>query len=492
MTNYQQLKAIFQCYYSLDQINGILSWDRQVMMPKKGFEIRKAQQILLDDLANETICDPNVGQLIADCDPSNLSAFEQRDFALMKKIFIHKTAIPQKLQQSFTKLGLETEFIWAEAKANNDFKNFNKSFKKLVEMVREIASIKSEILGVTAYEALIDQYDEGRKEQELDELFAKLSKDLPPLIDQIIAQQQQPTQFLNDYPIALQKQLGLKIMKQFGADDSWCRADESAHPFSSSEPGDGRITTRYIKGDFISGLMAFIHETGHALYDNNRPLATMFQPIGQFQGMALHESQSLFLEMQIGRSRSFCEFLAPQICEIFSLKSSACNAQTLFNNINFVQKSYIRVDADEATYPLHVMLRYEIEKALIYKEVETDDLPEIWNEKLAKYLGLNAPEISKGVLQDIHWSDGTFGYFPTYSLGAIYAANIAVRVKQLIPNYDALIAQGQFGQIINCLKEHIHQKAASKNAQQIVQDFCGFAPNADVFIDYLKGKYLAQ
>jgi carboxypeptidase Taq len=236
--------------------------------------------------------------------------------------------------------------------------------------------------------------------------------------------------------------------------------------------------------------MAFIHESGHSLYDNHRPLETMLQPIGQFQGMALHESQSLFLEMQIGRSKSFCKFLAPQICDIFGLNNKICNQETLFNKINFVKKSYIRVDADEVTYPLHIIMRYQIEKELIYNKIQSDDLPEVWNDKLKHFFDLKPPKVSQGVLQDIHWSDGTFGYFPTYSLGAIYAAGIAKKIKGLIPDYNQLIAKGDFVDIITCLKSNIHQRCAQDSADNIIKDFCGFSSDADVFTDYLKEKYL--
>ena len=489
MVEYKKLKEIFKRYYLLEKVNEILGWDRQVMMPEGGFTMRKEQQIFLDDLSNEIVCSKEVKKLIDNCDISKLSDFEKRDFALMKNIMSHKTAIPKKLQQEFIKLGLETEQIWVKARESDNFNAFNKSFKKLVKIIREIAHIKSEVLGVSPYDALIDQYDEGRKEKDLDNLFSKLSDKLPSLIDKIIAQQKESVHFLDDYSVKLQEKLGLQVIKSFGVDNLWCRADEAVHPFSSSEPGDGRITTRYLKNDFISGLMAFIHEAGHAIYDNNRPLDTMLQPIGQFQGMALHESQSLFMEMQIGRSRAFCKFLAPQICDIFGLSNKICNEESLFNKMNFVKKSYIRVDADEVTYPLHVMMRYEIEKDLIYDKIQTDDLPDVWNDKLKTFFDLKAPKVSKGVLQDIHWGSGTFGYFPTYSLGAIYASQIAAKVKQLITNYEQLIAKGEFTEILNCIKDNIHKKAAVDTADNIVKDFCGEPLNADVFLNYIKDKY---
>ena len=487
--NYQKLQEIFSKYYLLNKTNAILAWDRQVMMPKNGFALRKEQQMLLDQISNDLICKPQVKELLDNCDISRLSNLERRDLDLMKKMFIHKTAIPKNLRQEFISLGLETEEIWAEARANNDFQYFNSSFKKLVAIVRQIAIIKSEILNVTAYEALLDSNDEGRKEKDIDDLFARLVIELPPLIDKAISKQEKPIRFLKNYPVDLQEKLGLEVIKHFGFNKSWCRADESLHPFSSSEPGDARITTRYYKDDFLSGLMAFIHEIGHALYDNHRPKSKMLKAVGQYQGMALHESQSLFLEMQIGRSRAFCEFLAPKMQNIFNLDQEICSPQNLFHQINRVKRSYIRVDADEMTYPLHVILRYQIEKQLIYGEIETDDLEEVWNEKLKTLLDLKAPTVSQGVLQDIHWADGTFGYFPTYSLGAIYSSMIAKKVKELIPDFNNLIAKGDFMEILDCLKHNIHLRAATDNADAIIKNFCGKSLDSDIFIDYLKEKY---
>ena len=413
---YLKLNDIFEKYYNLKKISSVLSWDNQVNMPKNGFFLRKNQQILLNNLSDDLI--HNSKEIIDNCDISNLTALEKRNFYLMRNIVLHKTSIPKKLQQEFTKISLETEFIWPQAKENNNFNLFNKKFKKLISLLKEISLIKSETLNMTPYESLLDVYDPGRKEKDLDKLFAKLTKKIPILIDKAINKQRGYKEFLNNYNINKQKELGLEVIKYFQVSNDWCAVNKSNHPFCSGEPGDVRITTRYDKKDFSSSLMGLIHETGHALYDNNRPKDKIFQAIGQDGGMAIHESQSLFLEMQIARSNAFCQFIAPKICKKFNLNDNTCNAESLFNKLNHVERGYIRVDADELTYPLHISLRYEIEKKLIYSEIETDDLPDIWNEKLKSMLNLNAPKVSKGVLQDIHWSDGSLGYFPTYVIGA--------------------------------------------------------------------------
>ena len=486
--DYLKLTKAFDRYYILKKINSTLSWDTQVKMPKDGFYIREKQLNLINQEIDNSICNKEISKLINNLDPSNLSKREQRNFFLMKRDFLHKNSLPQKLREDFSKIALKTEFIWPEARKNNDYKLFDQYFSKLIKLLREISQIKSEKLNLSKYETLLDLYCPSVKEEELDKVFTKLENKLPNLINKIIANQTKP-KLLHEQniPKELQKKLFLAITEKFGITNKWCLIDESEHPFCTGYNGDVRITTKYNECDFTSAFMGIIHESGHAIYDSNLPQNQCTKAIGQDAGMALHESQSLFYEMQIARSMEFCKFALPHINKYLNLSISAAD---LYNNLNYVKKDYIRIDSDEVTYPLHIILRYNIEKDLINKKIETKDIPEIWAIQTEKLFQLKAPKNHNGCLQDIHWSDGSLGYFPTYSLGAIYASQIANKFRNILSDFDNLIEAGNFAKINEVLKENIHKKAHSQNAEEIITEFCGSKLDADCYLRYLEKKFL--
>ncbi len=486
--NYLKLSEAFDRYYILQKIHSNLSWDTQVKMPKNGFYIREKQLTLINDEISNTICNKNIAELFATIKQENLPLKAQRNFALMQKIFLHQNAIPPKLKQEFALMALKTEFIWPQAKQANDFALFNKYFSKLIFLLREITQIKSEKMHISKYETLLDLYSPAIKEAELDIVFAKLAHKLPSLIAKISSKQNiAPNLAKLKAPKIAQTKLIKKITKKLRLNHSWCRIDESLHPFCTGFSGDVRITTKYDTTNFTSALMGIIHEAGHALYDNNLPKATSTQPIGQAAGMALHESQSLFFEMQIARSKPFCEFIINDVNKCLNIDLSVTE---LYTCLNFVEKQHIRIASDEVTYPLHIILRYQIEKDLINNKIETTDIPEIWSTKTEKLLQLKTPNHQLGCLQDIHWSDGSLGYFPSYSLGAIYASQISEKMKIYLPNFDELIATGKFQEIHKILKEEIHAKAHSKDAAEIMSNFTGKNLAVDDYLNYLEKKFL--
>ena len=488
MKNYQRLVKIFEEYKVISRISGVMSWDFQVFMPKNGFAAKEKQLIFLDDLQNKLIYQGDLPKIIADVSVGGLSELQKRNFFLIKKFVQHQLLVPQKLQEEFSKISLRSEVNWREARAKNNYKLFDKEFKKIVEILREIADIKSEAFSCTKYESLLDLYDAGRKEKDLDVVFAKLKGELPQLIDEIIVGQKNSFSLpKKTYREATQKKFFLTLMQKMGVNKNWCRLDEAVHPFCTGYKGDVRITTRYDKQDFLSAMFGVIHESGHALYDDGLPARYDDLLIGEDAGMALHESQSLFWEMQIARSKPFVKFLTPRVNKAFNL---SLEEGELFSAINKVEKSFIRVEADEVTYPMHIILRYEIERDLINRKIETSQVPDIWGQKMKLYLGLDVANDSLGCLQDIHWSDGSLGYFPTYSLGSIYAAQIAEKAKAVIGGFDKKIEEGKFKEIVGFLKENIHQKGHSKNADDIVKDVCGKGCDADMFLGYLRSKYL--
>lgn len=489
---YTRLKQIYENYYKLTNINSILTWDLAVKMPHNGYNIREKQLSLIAQITTDTIDNQETKQLFQDIDPNILSTAEQRNFFLMKQIFLHKVSVPKTLREEFVKASLKSEFMWRKAKQDNNFHLFNKYFSTVIKLLKEICNIKSNILNLSPYETLLAQYDPGLKEQHIDRLFDKLAKTLPTLISQIIAKQHSFSNFkITKIPENIQKSVYQKLLKKLGLSWQWCRIDESMHPFCTGYPGDVRITTKYSKQDFTSGLMGLIHETGHAIYDNNLPKKDQLQPIGQASSISLHESQSLFMEMQIARSYSFSEFLLPILKKEFGLNNTY-QSKDFYHYLNKVKPGYIRIDADEVTYPLHIIMRYKIEKDLIYDNINSNDLPDIWHHYTNKYFNLPNTSDSQGCLQDIHWSDGSLGYFPTYTIGAIFAAQIATKLKQLLPDFNHLIKIGDFKPIITILNKNIHNHGSHFTAQKIIESFSGKKLDVNIYLKYLKQKYLLE
>lgn len=490
MSNYKKLCAVFAKYISLNQISSLLSWDSQVMLPKSATKQRSKQQIIIYEIIENLISDPEISDLINEVDNSKLDPYQKRNFLLMQEFLNERKIIPTNLRYEFQKQALETENSWLLARQKNNYQIFNKSFKKLIDLLREISVIKSQKMNISKYESLLNQYSKGVKEEDLDKIFISLKQSLPNLIDKVICNQTPKNNLIStNIPILQQKNCFNYIAKKTLISDNWCRLDESVHPFTSGFKNDVRITTRYDKNNFISALMGIIHESGHAIYDHNLPSKFSDKLIGQDAGMAIHESQSLLFEMQIARSKAFCQFLTPIINKYFKKYFSS---DDLFNIFNYVEKSEIRVDADELTYPLHIILRYEIERDLINGKIETDDIVDIWHEKSKNYLGIEKTSLIKGCLQDIHWSDGSIGYFPTYSLGAIYAAQIASKIKNILPNFEEEVSKGKFTNIKNILKDNIHSTAYIDDPDTIIYNFSGSSLDVNNYINYLNNKFLQK
>jgi len=304
------------------------------------------------------------------------------------------------------------------------------------------------------------------------------------------AQQPAPLPLEGPFPIAKQEALARKLMAAVGFDFEHGRLDVSLHPFCGGVPDDVRITTRYNEDDFMSALMGVLHETGHAMYERGLPRDWRLQPVGEARGMAMHESQSLLVEMQASRSREFVAWLAPLVREAFGASGPAWEADNLLRHYNKVEPDFIRVDADEVTYPAHVILRYRLEKALIAGEMELEALPTEWNKGLKELLGITPPDDRLGCLQDIHWYDGAWGYFPTYTLGAMTAAQLFAAAKKAHPEIPAALGQGNFAPLMGWLRQHVHSQASSAGFEEIVAKATGEPLNPKVFEAHLKARYL--
>lgn len=408
----------------------------------------------------------------------------------MKRDWQQANLLPESLVQAQSLAGSKCEHAWRTQRGNNDWQGFEKNWAEVVTLSREEAQIRAEAKGISAYDAMLDIYEPGTTTASLDQLFSDVKTWLPSMIDQAIEKQASgQIQLPNGhYPAEKQKALGLDVMKLLQFDFEHGRLDESVHPFCGGVPSDVRITTRYDEKEFVQSLMGIVHETGHARYEQGLPKAFAGTSAGQARSMGIHESQSLFFEMQLGRSPAFVDHLAQLATNYF--QGNEFNADNLAKIYTRVEKGYIRVDADELTYPAHIILRYEIERDLMNGVIKHTDVPELWNEKMKSYLGLSTEgNYKNGCMQDIHWTDGSFGYFPSYTLGAMYAAQFMAAMKQSV-DVDSVVRSGDLTPIFTWLSDHIWSKGSLLTTDELVKQATGETLNAKFFQAHLQARYL--
>ena len=491
---YDQLAAIFKKIAILNNTTSLLHWDKAVMMPIGAAKYRAEQLATLKLLTHELINNPKIADLILEAGSnSNLSSWQLANLNLMQNQYDHANAVPAGLIAQYSKTTSDCEMVWRQARAENNFKQLEPSLTEVVSLAKEIAQIKADKFGCSKYDALLDQFDRGRKSAEIDQIFTKLELFLPNFINQVMEKQNKDPK-LHDIKASfasdLQKQLNLEIMKILGFDFDHGRLDISHHPFCGGSAGDVRITTKYENNNFIFSLMGVIHETGHALYEQNLPQEHIFQPVGHSCGMSIHESQSLLMEMQIGTCKEFIELIQPLICRILNVQGPEFSSQNIYKLVTRVKPSLIRIAADEVTYPLHVILRYRLEQDLINNQIQVKDLPELWNIHFKEKLNIKVTSDADGCMQDIHWPSGSFGYFPTYSLGAMNAAQIFAAAKQNIPDLMTNISKGNLTMLVDWLKKEIFSKASLNNSSELIKQATGQNLNIEIYQNYLKNKYL--
>ncbi|MGA0162818.1 MAG: carboxypeptidase M32 [Bdellovibrionota bacterium] len=496
MSAYKTLESRWHQISNIGHALSILSWDEATMMPSGGGEARAKASAGLRFIRHEMIIQKDTNDLISKAkEQKDLNDWEISNLKLMEKNWRRAQCIPSDLVRRSSEASSRCEQAWRKQRAENNWKEHLPLLEEVLKTQLEAAKILSQNLELDPYDALLDQYEAGLKSSEIDVLFGELRSQLPSILDAAILKQ---SDFKIQEPkimISPQKQeaLGRHLMKLFLFDFEHGRLDVSHHPFCGGVPDDVRLTTRYDEKNFISAVMGVLHETGHARYEQNLPKAWRDQPVGDALGMSVHESQSLFIEMQICRSREFLKFLRPLLLKFFDLdsKDPTWSEENLYHLYNKIERGYIRVDADELTYPLHILLRYEIERDLIQGKLKLKDLPELWNEKMQSYLGLSTQENFKdGCMQDIHWPYGLFGYFPCYTLGAMMAAQWAEAIKEAIPNLSSQIESGSFEDLQNWLRKNIHEKGSLFSAPELVQQVTGKKLSSGSFIQHLKTRYL--
>jgi len=490
--NYQQLTRTFTRLSRFSHLSSIASWDMFAMMPPGGSAARGEALAELSVLQHQILTDKQVAQWIAGAEQEALNDVEQANLREMTRHYQQAALLPESLVEAKSLAGSKCEHAWRTQRPANDWAGFSANLKEVVKVSREEAKLRADAKGCTPYDALLDIFEPDMTSAQLDVLFADLKSWLPDLLQQVVEKQARtpliaPT---GPFPIATQRELGLETMAQLGFDFNAGRLDVSAHPFCGGVPEDVRITTRYDEQELLSALFGVVHETGHARYEQNLPRNWLGQPIALARSTAIHESQSLFFEMQLGRSNAFLKRLLPSVVARFG-------DQPAFSEENFiawnqrVKPGFIRVDADEVSYPAHVVLRYEIERALINGEIEVDDIPALWNEKMQSWLGLSTEgNYRNGCMQDIHWTDGGFGYFPSYTLGAMYAAQLFHAARTALPDLDNAIAQGDFSALFDWLRQNIWQHGSRFTTAQLIESATGEGLDSKYFRAHLTARYL--
>jgi carboxypeptidase Taq len=490
---YAQLEKNFKRILVLGDAASILHWDMAAMMPKGGAESRAEQMALLATLRHSMMTTPDMADLLDKAeDDARLDDWQSANLHEMRRSHTHATALDESLVEAISRATSTCEQIWREARPEGNFKKIAPALKEVLNLTRQAAAAKSEKLNCSLYDALLDQYEPDGKSSEIDPIFASLESFLPDFLQSVLERQKDHSFLQPEGPFLIedQKKLGKRFMDCLGFNFDHGRLDVSLHPFCGGTPDDVRLTTRYDEGDFTSALMGVMHETGHALYEHGLPKAWRNQPVGSARGMSLHESQSLLVEMQVCRSNAFLEFAVPHMCEIFQQTGPAWSLQNLTSLYREVKPGFIRVDADEVTYPAHVILRYKLERALIEGKMEVEDIPAAWNEAMKKMLGITPKSDREGCLQDIHWYDGAWGYFPTYTLGAMTAAQIYDAAKKANPNIETQITKGNFAPLMTWLGENIHNVGSRLSSRDLLIKATGKALDPQIFMEHLKSRYL--
>jgi carboxypeptidase Taq len=495
MTAYHQLEARFRRIGTIEEAISVLHWDAAAMMPAGGAAARAEQLANLRVITHQYLTAPEIGDLLVEAESEGdaLNGWQRANLREMRRRRIHASSLPDTLVEAESRACSECEAVWRNARAQNDFAAVLPLLERVLRLEREIAAIKAEHLGKSPYEALLDQYEPGGSVATIDRLFDELTRFLPDFLEAVLSRQSSwpsPPTPSGPFPVELQRRVGMQLMEHIGFDFAHGRLDVSAHPFCGGVPDDVRITTRYDEGDFARALMAVLHETGHALYQRGLPAEWRLQPVGRARGMAVHESQSLLLEMQVCRSRAFLSFAAPILREVFAGEGSGWDAEALHRRQIRVQRSLIRVDADEVTYPAHVILRYRLERAMIAGDLAPADIPGAWAEGLRQLLGIAPANDREGCLQDIHWYDGVWGYFPTYTLGALIAAQLFEAAREAIPDVLEAIARGEFAPLLDWLREQVHSKGSLLSTAELVKSATDRALGTASFKRHLHDRYL--
>ncbi|MFN3984956.1 MAG: carboxypeptidase M32 [Rhodocyclaceae bacterium] len=489
---YAELVTLHARLHRLNHLAALASWDRSAMMPPKGADARAAAEAELSGLIHRTRCDPRIPDWLARAEDEALDAMQRANLREMRRDWLLAAALPDALVEAKTVAEARCEHAWRSQRGANDWDGFLQNFREVLRLAREEARLLAEHTGLGRYDALMDRFEPGMRAAELDRIFGEVSGWLPGLIERVQARQAGESVIdpVGPFPLASQRALGHAVMRLLGFDFEAGRLDESAHPFSGGVPEDVRLTTRYREDDCLQALLGTIHETGHARFEQNLPREWLGQPIAFARSYGIHESQSLSFEMQLARGRAFAGLLSPLLIEHLG-PQPAFAPDNLHCLLTRVRPGRIRVDADEVTYPAHVILRYRIERPLIEGDIEAEDIPALWQAGMQELLGIDTHGDNRnGCLQDVHWPSGAFGYFPSYTLGAMYAAQWFATLRRQTPDLDTRIATGDLSPVFDWLHTHIWSQASRWETPELVERASGSRLDPGYFRAHLEGRYL--
>jgi carboxypeptidase Taq len=496
--SYANLDALGRKLEAIDHAIAILSADEATNMPVGGGEKRAEAVAHLSGLRHETFTAPEVGDWIEAAKSEDLSHDESLSLREFIRVHTNATCLPSDFVRRQTETNMRSEQLWRDLRGKNDWAGFAPALENVVAIAREEAAMRADALGLPPYDAMMEQYDPGNRAADIAPIFDELKTFLVDFVPAALDAQEQrraarPQKSMKgNYPIEKQRELGLSMMAAMGFDFTHGRLDVSHHPFCGGVPTDVRMTTRYRTDEFLTALMGVLHETGHALYEQGLPRDLGHLPVGNARGMAIHESQSLFIEQQIARAPEFWQWAMPVVGEHLGEKVlEGWSVEDVMAEVNTVERGLIRVDADETTYPLHIILRFEIEKALIEGELAVSDIPEAWDAKMTTYLGLSTTgNFKDGPMQDVHWPAGAFGYFPSYTLGAMIAAQQWATIEKALPDVRTQIASGHFEGVNAWRRDNIWSLASRYSTPEILEKATAEPLNPAHFMAHLKARYL--
>ncbi len=492
MASYQLFIERVKEIHKIGAIQGHLGWDQETIMPPKGAQARSEILSWLAKEQHARVTDPDFGEMITQLE--NSAGLDENQLANVRELrrrYDKAVKLPSDFVAKYALARSQALVAWQEARAASDFAMFQPHLEKLVEMTNQ----KIDYYGIetTRYDVLLDEYEFGMKVSDYDPLFAGLKSRLVPLLQSIMeAKKINPDPTLPNnvtFPVEAQTEFCKLVSNAMGFDFEAGRMDASTHPFSAGLwPGDTRFTTRFDEQDPFSCLYAVMHETGHALYEQGLDANHSFTPRGDAVSLGVHESQSRFWENQIGRTPAFWKVVLPWFKQQFP-NAPEWSPDELNKIANCVEPGFIRVEADEVTYNLHIMLRYELEKKIFNENLSVKDIPNTWNQMFNEWFGIEVPEDRMGCLQDIHWSMGAFGYFPTYTLGNLYAAQLLEAMSQEIGDVDKIIETGDWSPMLDWLRPKIHRQGSKLTPSELIEQATGVPPTPQPFIDYVESKY---
>ena len=492
---YTKLQELLREAAILSSVGNLLSWDQETMMPRKAAEARAEELALVGKLAHERATDPRIGELLEACEANPVLERDDLEKANLREIrrdYHRALKLPSDLVAEIHRTGSLAVEAWKAAREESDFAAFRPWLEKQLTLNRRKADCYGTPEGGEPYDALLEDFEPGMTGAALERIFAPLREELTPLIEELTEATYQPGQGPHEVelPIERQRDFNRFVLQRVGFDLDAGRLDVSVHPFSSGvSPGDTRITTRYRPTRFPDALGSTLHEAGHALYEQGLPKPQRWgQPLGEPLGLGIHESQSRLWENQVGRSRDFWVWALPEARRVFGGALDRFSVDDLYHAVNTVRPNLIRVESDEATYNLHIMLRFDLERAMLRGDLAVADLPGAWNERVQRDLGLDVPDDRRGCLQDIHWALGTVAYFPTYTLGNLYASQFWEAVRAELPDLDGQIAHGEFGALLGWLREKIHARGRRVPASELCSELTGKPLSHEPLMRHLKSK----